>query len=109
MCGESSTWSPRFRSELSRASGSSSNTSSAAPPICPRISASVSAASRTHGPRDVLIKIAVGFMSASCAASIMCRVSRVSTTCRLTTSDSRSSVGRSTRVTPCSSNFASGT
>ena len=55
-------------------SGSGSVTSSAAPAISPVSSASRSASWSTIGPRAVLIRIAVGFISASAAASIRWRV-----------------------------------
>src|SRR5881296_1816804 len=76
-CGEQTTFS-RFRRGLSRGVGSSSHTSRPAAPRCPRVRASKSARSSCTGPREVLTKMAPGFMSASVFALIMCVVSDVS-------------------------------
>ena len=55
-------------SGLSGATGSCSNTSSAAPAMRPSRSASISAASSTMGPRATLMKYAVGRICANCGA-----------------------------------------
>ena len=100
MCGVMMTRSPNERNGLSAGSGSVSNTSSAAPAMRSVWSASISAGSSIAGPREVLMRMAVGFISRKPAASIICRVSLVRTTCSVTTSDSRSSVSSGTRSTP---------
>lgn len=82
MHGESRTLSPGERSELFRAKGSYSNTSSAAPAIHSYCSASTSTDSSTQKPREVLLRITVGFLKLSCALLIMCWVSRVGTACQ---------------------------
>ena len=73
-----------FRSGLSAASGSVSNTSSPAAAMRLAARAAASAFSSTTGPREVLTRIAVGFSSPSCGAPIMPRVSGPSGTCTLT-------------------------
>ena len=66
------------QSGLSAGSGSSSNTSSAAPAIPPDASASTSAVSTTVFPRPTLMNRAVGFIAANAAASKCDRVCGVS-------------------------------
>ena len=68
-------------------SGSGSVTSRAAPAIAPSRRARASAAWSTIGPRAVLIRIAVGCISASAGASIRWRVSGVSGQCSETKSE----------------------
>src|SRR6185312_14958728 len=95
MCGVSNRCGHPART-LPAGSGSCSKTSSAAPPSMPLRSASASAVSSTMPPREVLIRIASRFISASRRASRRRRVSSVSGRCSETTSDScsRSSSGR---------------
>ncbi len=69
--------------------GSGSVTSRPAPQRCPERSASVSASWSTTGPREVLMSTAPGFIRASAAASMRCRVSALRLTWRLTKSLSR--------------------
>src|SRR5438128_134513 len=61
MCEEHTTFS-RFRIGLSRDVGSSSQTSRPAAASLPRVSASKSARSSCTGPREVLMKMALGFV-----------------------------------------------
>jgi hypothetical protein len=70
-----------FRSGLSAATGSCSHTSSAAPASCFFSSARASARSSTTGPREVLMRIAVGFMRLKNFSPIRCRVSALSSVC----------------------------
>jgi hypothetical protein len=65
-------------SGLSRGTGSSSQTSSAAPASRRSRSARISARSSTTGPREVLMSSAVGFMRAKNFSPIRCRVSAFS-------------------------------
>ena len=69
----------------------------------------MSASSSIAGPREVLMMMAVGFISRSPAASIMWYVSRVRMTCRVTTSERRSSVSSGTRSIPSSAKCSSDT
>ena len=85
---------------LVAATGSSANTSSAAPAMRPRRSASYSARSSTIPPRAVLIRNAVAFISPNARAPTRLRV--LSFNGQLTTrkSDCVSTVSRSQSVTP---------
>ena len=65
-------------SGLSGGRGWSSNTSSAAPAICPPVSARISAAVSTTGPRETFTSTAPGFIRAMRSALIAPRVSSVS-------------------------------
>ena len=70
------------------------------PRFAPGASASMSAGSSTTGPRDTLMKYAVGFMSANSAAPTRWNVSSFSSGMVTTKSDSRSSVGMPTFLAP---------
>mmetsp|Transcript_23709 Transcript_23709/g.60882 ORF Transcript_23709/g.60882 Transcript_23709/m.60882 type:complete len:291 (-) Transcript_23709:241-1113(-) len=103
MCGVNTTLCPaacNSKSGLSTGSGSTSCTSSAAPAMTPARSASTSSASRTIGPRAVLMRYADGFIAASSAVPIMPRVCAFSGQWMDTKSLARSSVGTSTTSTP---------
>ena len=76
--------------------GSPSNTSMPAPAIFPLFKASARAALSTTGPRAVLIKMAFGFIRASCSFPIMPRVASFNGVCRETMSQVESRVSRST-------------
>ena len=86
----------------SLATGSLAKTSSTAPPSLPSLSAATSAVSSTVPPRDVLIRIAPGFIRASAAPSSKLRVDGSKGTCTLTTSLVASNVARSIGVAPSS-------
>ena len=89
-----------MRSGLSAGSGSTSYTSSAAPPSRPSCSAATRAASSTSGPREVLTSSAAGFIAASSAAPTTPRDRSDSTRCRVTTSDAREQLCLATGSTP---------
>jgi len=89
-----------LRIGASAASGSVAKTSSAAPPSVPAWSAAATASRSTISPREQLTRIAVGFSVASAFASMRSRVCGVSGVWSEMTSDSRSTVSRSTSVTP---------
>src|SRR5271166_3099790 len=76
----------RLRNGCSSGNGSWSKTSMAAPAIFLSLSAATRSASITIGPRDVFMRRAVGFMSASSAAPTRPRVLPLSTRWMETTS-----------------------
>ncbi len=101
LCGvrirrSGSTW----RSESLMGSGSSSNTSNAAPVMIFSFKACTKSASLIAGPREVLTINAVGFISLNSRMPIMPRVSRVKTTCSVTRSDCCSNSSSDTIFTP---------
>src|SRR5271170_973099 len=73
MCGVASTLS-NVRNTCPSGSGSWQKTSRAAPAIEPVCNASIRAVSSTISPRDVLINLAVGFITPISAAPMMPRV-----------------------------------
>src|SRR5215472_2370518 len=89
-------------------SGSFTNASTAAPAIQPSPMARARASSSAISPRAVLTSTAVGFMRQSSFSPISPRVSSVSEAWSDTTSDSASTVSRSTRVTSSASAWAIG-
>ena len=97
-----------FSSGLSLDGGSSTITSRPAPTMRLVMSALCSAISSTTGPRQVLTRMAVGFMRLSWRSEIMSLVIDVSGTCRVTTSDILSSSSSSTKRTPRASSSCSG-
>src|SRR5262249_3032080 len=76
------------------AGGSSTMTSRPAPAIVFAVSARHSASSSTTGPRHVLTRTAVGFIIANSRVDIILRVTSLSGTWRVTTSEVRSSSGK---------------
>src|SRR6184192_3456561 len=96
-----------LRSGESAGSGSTANTSSAAPPMRFSPIASASATASTSSPRAVFTSTAVGFMSVSRAALIRWCVCSVCATCSVTTSAWRSSWSRGSSLS-CSSAARSG-
>ncbi len=91
------------------ATGSCVKTSIAAPAMRLFFSVSVSATSCTTGPRDVLMKYAVGFISPNSRAPINPRVVSSSKVLTETKSDSRIIVSMSVIVTPSESTSDWGT
>ena len=65
-----------------------------------------SAASSTTGPRQVLIKMEVGFIMANSLSDIMCLVVGSSGTCSVTTSQVRSSCVNATRSAPVADTYS---
>ena len=88
-----------------RGRGSRSKTSSAAM-ILPALTAATSAASSTSGPREVLIRIAPGFMAAMSSGPMRPRVRGESTMWMETTSAPLMSSGLVARRAPASSAFS---
>ncbi|MNE70422.1 hypothetical protein D3C77_659860 [compost metagenome] len=89
ICGVNSTLSNSHSGELNGSllvAGSSGNTSIAAPARWSLAKALHSAGISTTVPREALIRIAPGFISASSSVPIMFLVDSVSGTCSVTTS-----------------------
>ena len=94
MCGVRITLSRPRSSEINSSSlplGSAGNTSIAAPPMWPDLSASARAGISTTVPRAALMNKPPFFIFANSAAAIMSLVSVVSGTCKETMSDIASS------------------
>ena len=106
MCGVMITFSSPKKGWLG-AGGSSTITSSPAPPRWPDVIAFCSAASSTTGPRHVLMKMASGFMVANSRVDIRPRVASESGTCTVTMSEVRSSSSKRTKRTPSASSSSS--
>ena len=87
---------------LSGSIGSVSSTSRAAPPISPARRASIRSGSRTRPPRATLTRRAPGFIFRKASRLKTCRVAGISGAWMDSTSDSRSSVSKSTSSAPLS-------